>query len=168
MHIRLFRPGDAVPTSQMIERSLLGICIADYSEAFLGDFAKAQSPEALLSKSAWAHFYVVEQAGKILACGAIGPLQGGKEGEACLYTLFVDPAHKGKGLGKAILHSLEQDAFFLQASRVEVSASLTAHKFYEKMGYAYKDGKKICVDNDHYFMEKFPLREKRRESPCKA
>lgn len=156
MHIRPFRPGDALPTSQMIERSLLGLCIADYPEPFLRDFAKLQSPEALLAKSRWTHFYVAEQAGKILACGAIGPLQGRKEGEACLYTLFVDPAHTAKGLGSAILQTLEADAYFTQASRVEVSASLTAHAFYLKKGYQYKDGQKICIDNDHYFMEKFP------------
>lgn len=35
-----------------------------------------------------------------------------------------------------------------------IPASITAHEFYYKLGYRYKDGKKELNDEDMYIMEK--------------
>ena len=51
---------------------------------------------------------------------------------------------------------LEADPAFLNAGRVVVSASITAHPFYKKLGYEYENGVPVLEENDHYWMEKFP------------
>ena len=50
------------------------------------------------------------------------------------------PEKIGRGIGSAIVRALEADAFFLRAKRIEVPSSITAVKFYRKMGYKFKDG----------------------------
>ncbi len=50
------------------------------------------------------------------------------------------PEHQGKGMGRAIIDTLEKDEFFLRAKRIEIPASITGVPFYLKMGYNYKNG----------------------------
>lgn len=68
---------------------------------------------------------------------------------------FILPEYHGKGCGKKIIESLEQDELFLRANRIEIPASITACGFYEKMGYRYKNDIKVLDDEGHYRMEKF-------------
>ena len=57
-----------------------------------------------------------------------------------MFTIFVLPEYQGKGIGRKIIETLEQDEYFLRAKRVEIPASITATPFYLKMGYTYKNG----------------------------
>ena len=41
------------------------------------------------------------------------------------------------------------------ASRIEISASVTATEFYRKFGYDYKNGVKELDGEGHYRLEKF-------------
>ena len=91
---------------------------------------------------------------ELLACGSVVPLEG-RSGECEIRALFVRPEWEGKGVGRRLMETLEADPLFRAARRVLVSASLTAHEFYLKLGYRYQDGIKVCEDNDHYWMEKF-------------
>ena len=83
--------------------------------------------------------YVLEDEGKIIGCGAIGPYWG-REDESSLFTIFVLPEYQGKGIGRKIVETLEQDEYFLRAKRIEIPASITGVPFYLKMGYHYKNG----------------------------
>ena len=85
------------------------------------------------------HFYVVCDDNKLVGCGAIGPYWD-KEDESSLFTIFVLPEYQGKGIGKKIIETLEQDEYFLRAKRIEIPASITGTPFYRKMGYDYKNG----------------------------
>ena len=69
----------------------------------------------------------------------IGPYWG-SETESSLFNIFVLPEYQGKGVGRKIIETLEQDGFFLRAERVEVPASITGVGFYRKLGYEYKNG----------------------------
>ena len=60
--------------------------------------------------------------------------------ESSLFNIFVLPEYQGKGVGRKIIETLEQDGFFLRAERVEVPASITGVGFYRKLGYEYKNG----------------------------
>lgn len=52
----------------------------------------------------------------------------------------MQPEYHGKGIGKKIIETLEQDEYFLRAKRIEIASSITALPFYLKMGYRFKDG----------------------------
>ena len=70
-------------------------------------------------------------------------------------TIFVLPEYQGKGIGTQIIHTLENDEFFLRAKRIEIPASITAVEFYRKMGYDYKNGLAELDDEQLYRLEKF-------------
>ena len=139
MVIRRFEVKDAQAVSDLIITTLRTTSIKDYSEAYIEDLIRHFQPEDILERAAWQHLYVVEESERIIACGSIGPYWG-KQDESSLFTIFVLPDCQGKGIGRRIMETLEQDEFFLRAKRIEIPASITATPFYLKMGYAYKNG----------------------------
>ena len=50
------------------------------------------------------------------------------------------PEYQGKGIGRAIIDTLENDIYYLRAKRIEIPASITGVPFYLKMGYHFKNG----------------------------
>ncbi|MEE1263921.1 GNAT family N-acetyltransferase, partial [Ruminococcus sp.] len=72
-----------------------------------------------------------------------------------LFNIFVLPEYQGKGVGRKIIETLEQDEFFLRAKRVEVPASITAVEFYRKLGYEYKNGIDRPDEERLYRLEKY-------------
>ena len=90
----------------------------------------------------------------VIGCGAIGPYWG-SETESSLFTIFVLPGHQGRGIGRKIVETLEQDEFALRAKRIEIPASITACAFYRKLGYDYKNGVDQVDAEGLYRLEKY-------------
>ena len=154
MVIRRMKDSEAQAVSRLI-RTTIGISNKkDYPEELMDELIAAETPEHVLERASWTHFYVVQEAEEIIGCGAIGPYWG-KEDESSLFTIFVHPDYQGKGIGRLIVETLEQDEFALRAKRIEIPASITGLPFYRKMGYSFKDGRDT-VDEEHlYRLEKF-------------
>ena len=152
--VRKFVNSDADEVSALIIRTLRTTNIKDYSEEFIENDVKMFSPDGVIERAGWTHFYVICDNDIIIGCGAIGPYWG-KEDESSLFNIFVLPEYQGKGVGRKIIEILEQDEFFLRAKRIEIPASITACDFYRKLGYTYKNGIDV-VDEEHLFrLEKF-------------
>lgn len=152
--VRRFRYGDAQEVSALIGKTLRTTNIKDYSEEYIENNVKAFTPEGLIQRAFWTHFYVICHDDVIVGCGAIGPYWG-KEDESSFFNVFVLPEWQGKGVGRRIVETLEQDVFFLRAKRVEIPSSITARDFYRKMGYNYKNGEDTVDEEQLYRLEKF-------------
>ena len=139
MIIRRFCEADTEQVSAMIIQTLKTSNSKDYSAETISALEKKMQPSGVLERASWTHFYVAEEGGDIIGCGAIGPYWG-SETESSLFNIFVLPEYQGKGVGRKIIETLEQDGFFLRAERVEVPASITGVGFYRKLGYEYKNG----------------------------
>ena len=157
MEIRRFEEKDAEAVSRLI-RTTIGISNKkDYPEELMDALIESETPEHVLERAGWTHFYVAQDGEKIAGCGAIGPYWG-REDESSLFTIFVLPEYQGKGIGRQIMETLEQDEYFLRAGRIEIPASITGVPFYLRMGYHYKDGK-TEPDEEHLIRtEKFRQR----------
>ena len=154
MIIRKFTEQDAQAVAELIVTTIRISNARDYPAELMEELVKTETPEHVLQRASWTHFYVAEEAGKIIGCGAIGPYWGKKD-ESSLFTIFVHPEYQGEGIGKRIVETLEQDEYALRAKRIEIPASITGLPFYQKMGYSFKDGKDT-VDEEHlYRLEKF-------------
>lgn len=94
---------------------------------------------------------------KIVGVGSISSFWG-SETESILLTVFVLPEFHGKGIGRMIIRTLEQDELFIRAERVEIPASITAVDFYKKFGYGFKNNKKQLDEEGHFRLEKFKQR----------
>lgn len=149
MRIRKVCENDIIPLVKMIEDS----CRASWEDFYPPnsiDFAVLGfNEEALKKKIKLSHFYIVEDAGKIVGCGAIK--KNLKNKDACsLICIFVDPKQQGKGIGRKIIQTLEKDEIFLTSRIARISSSVIAVPFYRKFGYEhlggylyYKDGQFI-------------------------
>ena len=139
MEIRRLKEQDAEEVSVLIAKTLRTSNIRDYSSEYIEKDIKALQARNILQRALWTHFYIVCDDEKIVGCGAIGPYWD-KEDESSLFTIFVLPEYQGRGIGKLIVETLEQDEYFLRTKRIEIPASITATLFYRKMGYQYKHG----------------------------
>lgn len=137
--IRPFRQSDAQAVSSLIIQTLRTTNRKDYSEEYIENNVKMFTAEQVIQRAGWTHFYVACDGAYVVGCGAIGPYWG-SETESSLFTIFVLPEYQGKGIGRLIIEVLEQDPFFIRATRIEIPASITACDFYRKMGYTYKNG----------------------------
>lgn len=154
MVIRRLKDEDAQAVSELIIRTIRISNVGDYTAESMEELVKTQTPEYVLERASWTHFYVAEEAGRIIGCGAIGPYWG-KQDESSLFSIFVLPEHQGKGIGRQIVGTLEQDEFALRAKRIEIPASITGLPFYRKLGYDFKDGKEETDEEQLYRLEKF-------------
>ena len=154
MLIRRFENADAAEVSALIQRTLAESNSKDYPEDYIQRDIQSFTPDNVIQRASWTHFYVLLEKDVIIGCGAIGPYWG-KEDESSLFNIFVLPEYQGKGYGRAIIETLEQDTYFLRASRIEIPASITACAFYRKMGYDYKNGINQPDDERLYRLEKF-------------
>jgi ribosomal protein S18 acetylase RimI-like enzyme len=154
LEIRRFKPEDARPVAELIVKTLQTVNVADYSGEYIAGLIREYTPEYILERAGWTHFYVVSDGGSIVGSGAIGSYYGKKD-ESCIFTVFVSPEYEGRGIGKMIMQTLENDIFFRRAKRVEVPASITACGFYRKLGYQHKAGGEKLDENLLYKLEKF-------------
>ena len=154
MKIRRFEEKDAKKVSKLIVETLRKTNIKDYSADLIENYVNNFQPENVLKRASWTHFYVAEEKGNIIGCGAIVPYWD-KIYESSLFTIFISSEHQGKGIGRKIIETLEKDEYFLRAKRIEVPASITAVQFYKKMGYSYKNGINKADDEGIVRMEKF-------------
>ena len=145
MIVRKFHEDNAEKVSAMIIHTLKTSNSKDYSAEDINALEKQMQPAGILERASWTHFYVAEEGDDIIGCGAIGPYWG-SETESSLFTIFVLPACQGKGVGRKIIETLEQD---------EVPASITAVDFYRKLGYEYKNGIDRPDEERLYRLEKY-------------
>ena len=155
MNIRRFKSEDAAETAALVRKTISISNINDYPKELMDELTASFTSESVIQRSSWTHFYVAEDNGSIIGCGAIGPYWGSVT-ESSLFTIFVLPEYQRRGIGRQIIDALEADEFFLRAKRVEVPASVTAVRFYQKMGYTFKNG--IAEPDDEHVVRMEKLR----------
>lgn len=155
--IRLFEPGDEEPLSNLIRRTIREVNSKDYTEAESVGILEQYTPDYVTSISEAGSLYVALMDGVYVGCGGITPHED-NPGEGYILAVFTNPDYLGHGIGSIIMAAIEADPIFKKASRVELHASLTAHGFYNKLGYAYSAGAATAqtghYDNGCYQMEK--------------
>lgn len=139
MRIRRFDDRDADAVSGLIVRTLLTSCAADYAPEPLEAFARTQTPACMKRRGRETHFYVVEEAGTVVGCGAVGSDE--RDAAVCaVYSLYVLPECQGRGVGRMIVETLLADEYARRAKVILLHASRTALGFYGRMGFVFRDG----------------------------
>ena len=151
---RRFETADAAEVSALIIKTLRTTNSKDYSPEYIEKDVAQFTPEKVIERAGWTHFYIFCEEDKIVGCGAIGSYWG-SETESSLFNIFVLPEYQGRGVGRKIIETLESDEYALRAKRIEIPASITGCAFYRKMGYSYKNGVDIVDAEELYRLEKF-------------
>ena len=111
--VRRFKNSDADEVSKLIIKTLRTTNIKDYSAEYIENDVKIFTPDGVVERASWTHFYVIKDNEIIVGCGAIGSYWG-KEDESSLFNIFVLPEYQGKGVGRKIIETLEKDEYFLE------------------------------------------------------
>ena len=113
--------------SGMAAPEILGAEVADYVPTVIDKVCGDPPPRGV--------FYLVEDAGELLAMGG---LRRSEDGVAELKRVYVRPAGRGRGLGEAIARRLLADARAFGYRRVRLDTLPfmgTAQSLYEAMGF---------------------------------
>lgn len=149
-----YREEDAEEIVKLIHRNFREVNIRDYGEEAVAELVATHDVNWFKGVAEYAHVYVFWDGDRIVGVGSISSFWGSPT-ESILLTIFVLPEYHGQGIGSEIIDTLESDALFLRAGRIEIPASITAVEFYRKKGYEYKNGIKELDDEQHYRLEKF-------------
>lgn len=99
-----------------------------YQPAAIAFFKEYHSRECIMGDAQAGHTLVIEEDGALIATGTLLGTN--------VRRMFVDPTAQGRGLGQALLSSLEEHARVLGLTALDLSSSLPAHRFYLHRGYA--------------------------------
>lgn len=154
MIIRRFTEGDAKEVSALIINTLKISNSKDYPAEVISELISRHRPEDILKKAEQTHFYIAEDTGKIIGCGAIGS-NGQSKNESFISSIFVSPEKQGQGVGRIIMETLEKDEFFIESTVTDLYASITGLEFYLKLGYTFKNGITEPNKDGLYILEKY-------------
>ncbi len=125
------RPGEETQVCELIARVFDEFIAPDFSPEGVDEFLKYIQPNALQERSETNHFALVA----VLAEKLVGVIEIRNHNHVSLY--FVDKAHIGEGIGKALWHQAlaicRRDNAGL--THISVNSSPYAVPIYEKLGF---------------------------------
>lgn len=157
--LRPIRQEEIPEAAALIRRVMLEVNSRDYRYEYLMEYVRRYGPEELaaLVNAPGCRFYVACLGTELAGCGGLAPSKN-RPGALEVRSVYVRPDLEGKGIGRAIIKTLEADPLCRTADRLVVSASLTARGFYKRLGYDDENGICCLEYDDHYWMERFPGR----------
>lgn len=139
--------------SDIIIKNLMEVNIKDYGLKKVTEMAKefevSKLKETLKNR---AKAFVALENGKVVGTSGLDKSWYNDDGEYWILTVFVNPENHGQNIGKLLIRAVEEFAKTIPAKKLVVPASLTAHRFYNKLGYEYTTTEPN--DEGMYIMEK--------------
>ena len=131
MQIRRAAPDDAEAACQVLRRSIAELCAADHlgDPPTLAAWLANKTPENVRRWTANQHLFVAAEGGAILGVASLSPA-----GEITLN--FVSPDARFRGVSKALVARIEEEAAKLGLAALRLQSTATARRFYAAAGYA--------------------------------
>lgn len=125
--IRAAIPADAPALSGLIQRAVRTTNAPDYTSEIIDLICANFTPERVIQKMAEREVFAGVCDNAIAGTVSLG---GGK-----LHSLFVDPHIQRRGIGVRLVDHLEKHAAANGHRELWLSSSITARRFYERLGY---------------------------------
>ncbi len=138
MRIRKFRKEDAIEASNIIEQGFQ-LNSPYYSEDSIKEQIEGNSSRKLIEKSKRVHYFVAAENDEILGIGGYDNVK--------VHTLFVDPKHHRKGIGKMILERVLSEAKKEGIKALDTWSTFHAEEFYASFGF--KKIKKFTLEGKY-------------------
>jgi putative acetyltransferase len=155
--IRPIAPSDAAALARVIRDTLSEFGAAKPGTAYY-DASTDQLP-ALFAATPRSAYFVAERDGEVLGGGGIFPTAGLPADTVELVKLYLLPAARGLGVGKALIQQCLEAAHAAGYARVylETTEELTqAIPLYEKLGFTYLD--QALGDSGHFGCQLWMIR----------
>ena len=121
--------------SNIIVRNLLEINVKDYGAEKMQKDALRFTPEMIAELSKTRKFFVALGGEAVVGIIAVVKNIHGTEHDYAILTVFVLSEEHGKGIGRMLIEKAEGYIKSLNGKTASIPASITAHGFYNKMGY---------------------------------
>ena len=140
--------------STIVIRNLLEINVKDYGIEKVQEMAKDFTVEKLKNtlKNRKKVFVAIKD-NEVVGTAGID-VSWYNPDEYYVLTVFVKPENHGEGIGRLLIKTIENYAIHSNFKKLIIPASITAHEFYYKLGYRYKDNRKVLNEENMYLMEK--------------
>jgi ribosomal protein S18 acetylase RimI-like enzyme len=135
--MRAFRNSDVVQVRRLIHLTVDACYSGVYPHRAVVFFKDFHSDEKILERHEAGEILVIEQAGKIVATGAI------VAGD--IFGVFVHPEFQHQGHGGTLMRALEARAKSKGYDEAVLSVSLPSREFYEALGYGTFEDRSIDV-----------------------
>lgn len=129
--IRFYQKSDFNVAKELFYQTVHAVCIADYPQSILSQWAPIESDQEALRLSLENSFsYVAEKDGIIVGFGNI-------DSQGSIDYLFVHKDCQGVGIGTLIIKTIEAKAIQIGLAVITTEASLTAQPFFERHNFEY-------------------------------
>jgi len=134
MHTRRARIDDAADACLIIRRSISELCVADHGgdQKLLANWLANKTIENVEKWISQSHFFVAEEAGRLLGVAAM-------DASGKITLNYVSPDARFRGVSKALVHCMEEEAKARGIEECRLESSQTALRFYRDLGYAISD-----------------------------
>ena len=154
MNIEPFQTHQAKAVSDLIRRNLLEINSQDYPREYITYLVDCFSPAEIEENARTQHIFVALEEGQVIGTSGLANFGSAEKPDYFGVAVFVEPEYQEQGIGKQLMAAVEAKAKEICAHKITVRAAIRADRFYEKLGYQYKDGKDILNEKGYYVLEK--------------
>ena len=154
-YYRRMTASDIPAVKELIERALLDEKVQFIHEDFENDaWLNSYDLDYFTNIVEHYHAYLMfeDQTDSLVASGYIKLSDDGKS--SFVGMLFSDPAFRHLKLGTQMLEILENDSYAQETKKIVLNSSMSAFRFYQKMGYKFPNGEYELMqeDDDTYGM----------------
>ena len=118
---------DSTAISRVVIAALRGTNSQDYSPDIIAQVERSFAPEAVSTLLDKRKIFVASLGGAIAGTASL-------DGNV-VRSVFVDPAHQGKGIGRLLMDVIHATAVSDGVGALRVPSSITAQSFYAALGY---------------------------------
>jgi len=144
----------ALALSNIITRNLLEINSKDYSSEKIQRLIPEFTPEKIDEFSKIRKVFVAVNSDIPVGISCVAKDIYGGDSDYVLLTVFILPELQGKDIGAKLIKKCEKYVESVNGKKINVPASITAHEFYNKLGYRYLNSDKTPNENDVIMMTK--------------
>lgn len=144
--VRIARDNDAEEISAVIQSALRETNAEDYSQDIIERISKGFDPAAVLGLIHKRTVFAAVLGQRIVGTAS---LDG-----SVVRTVFVAPDVQGRGIGRQLMAEVERDARDIGIAVLAVPSSVTAERFYSKLGFT-------AVRDSYYGQERTIIMERR-------
>jgi putative acetyltransferase len=148
LQIRMATPADTPALSALVQRAIRTSNSADYAPAIVEAMCANFEPDKVLERMAVRDVFAA-----VLDGGIIGTVSFSLP-RTKLYSLFIEPRLQRSGTGQRLVRHIEQHAMGRGCMSLQLSASITARPFYERLGYETITFEERVNDGSTWLMRK--------------
>lgn len=126
-NVRIATDDDAQAISRVVIAALRASNAQDYPPDVIAQVETSFTPSAVKALLSRRKTFVALEDDRVIATASL-------DGDV-VRSVFVDPLHQGKGIGKTLMATLHRTAFDAGIGRLRVPSSITAQGFYQALGY---------------------------------